>query len=325
MKLLSIYSKNNNIYNHSALEEYLLNYNTNFIFFLWVNSRSVVIGRNQNPWIEINMNKAKKDKIMISRRLTGGGAVFHDLGNINYTFIVPKKISHIESQMKLIQDVLLKFNISTKIGSKNDILYKGFKFSGNSFVYKKNRMIHHGTLLINTDLDFLYSILQSKYLKYIDQSKAVNSNRSEVINLKQVCKKNISFPLLFEGIQNKLVKYLSIKETRVVSFQKIKHTKIFEQYVKKYTSDEWIFENTPQFILKVILKSLNQKTIFFNIKKGKINDIFSDSEIDSNLLDQMRDVLIGISFRSKKIKQALQLVDIKGKNDLLNFFDVNFF
>lgn len=174
-------------YLNLAIEEYLFEYLNDDIFMLWQNEPTVVIGKNQNAFAEINMNYLKKNNIHIARRITGGGAVYHDLGNINYTFISSKnKTNEIDFAYYTtpIIDSLKKLGIEAKLSGRNDLLVEDKKFSGNAQHTKAGRVLHHGTLLFDSNLNVLTKVLNVDEEKI--KSKAIKSTRSRVINLKEL-------------------------------------------------------------------------------------------------------------------------------------------
>jgi len=150
-------------------------------FFLWVNKPVVVIGYNQNPFSECNLEKMNKDGVLLSRRRTGGGAVYHDAGNLNFSFVMPEKLYDVNRQSAVIVGALGQLGIRAEQSGRNDLLADGRKFSGNAYYKGKTHRLHHGTLMIDVDFDALSAYLTpdpSKYLK-----KGVSSVRSRVVNL----------------------------------------------------------------------------------------------------------------------------------------------
>jgi len=154
------------------------------ILYLWQNADCVVIGKNQNAYRECHINKAKEDKVKIARRNSGGGAVFHDLGNLNFSFIAKKKNYNIQKQLSVIIDALNDLNIFAKISGRNDIETDGKKISGNAFFYKKDNLLHHGTLLINTDPKKIQNYLNVNLIKL--KAKNVSSVVSRVTTLSAI-------------------------------------------------------------------------------------------------------------------------------------------
>ena len=161
MKFLTLKTTNPNI--NLATEEYLFTHCEDDIFMLWQNEPTVVIGKNQNAFAELNMDYIKNNNIHVVRRITGGGAVYHDLGNVNYTFISGKKGSvgiDFEYFTKPIIHALPSLGISAELSGRNDILIDGKKISGNAQHTSGNRVLHHGTLLFDSDLSVLSDALK---------------------------------------------------------------------------------------------------------------------------------------------------------------------
>ena len=154
------------------------------ILYLWQNERTVVIGRNQCAWSECNVQALKEEQGFLARRLSGGGAVFHDLGNLNFTFLYPKESEDISRQTRVIANAVQSFGLSPEISGRNDITVEGRKFSGNAYHTQGGRAYHHGTLMLDVDPAPLTRYLNVHQDKY--RSKGVDSVRSRVINLKEL-------------------------------------------------------------------------------------------------------------------------------------------
>ena len=170
-------------YKNLAVEEYLLLHcePQECILYLWQNQNTVVIGRNQNAWKECKVESLEENGGHLARRLSGGGAVYHDLGNLNFTFLVSKENYSIDRQLEVIVKAVQKLGAKAEKSGRNDILIDGKKFSGNAFYEQEQHCYHHGTLMMNVNKEML-----SKYLtvsKEKLQSKGVDSVKSRVTNL----------------------------------------------------------------------------------------------------------------------------------------------
>ena len=186
IKLQIILGNQYNPYLNLAVESNLLdNFLPNTVsLFLWKNKQTVVIGTNQNPYSECDTESLLNEGGFLARRRTGGGAVYHDLGNLNFSFVADKNIYDVKRQMQVIQKALLDFNLETEVSGRNDITYQGRKFSGNAFAKTKNQGLHHGTILIKTDSERLQKYLKVKPAKL--HKHGVKSVASRVINLSEV-------------------------------------------------------------------------------------------------------------------------------------------
>lgn len=174
-------------YRNLALEEQLLQGMVPGarILYLWRNAQTVVIGRNQCAWLECNTEALRDDGGTLARRLSGGGAVYHDLGNLNFTFLYPKAEEDIGRQTKVIAEAVASFGLRAEQTGRNDIEIGGRKFSGNAFYATGNRAFHHGTIMLSVDRDRLTRYLRVDPEKY--RSKGVPSVRARVVNLGELC------------------------------------------------------------------------------------------------------------------------------------------
>lgn len=201
MKFLIL--KSTNPYRNLAIEEFLFKNTQDEFFLLWQNEPTVVIGRNQNANLELNLEYIKENNIHIARRITGGGAVYHDLGNLNYSFIS----NDIEGEINFskfcqpIIDALRKLKINACLSGRNDIEVDGKKISGNAQHREKGRVLHHGTLLFDTDLSVLSKTLQPDINKV--SSHGIKSVKSRVVNIKSFA--NISLNSFLDNIRNIII------------------------------------------------------------------------------------------------------------------------
>ena len=269
----TIISSNNEPSFNLAAEEFLLRKRDNDIMFFYINKPSVIIGKHQNALSEINLPYLESQNIPLYRRLSGGGTVYHDLGNINFCFIKNGETGHLVDFKKATQPIvnaLNKWGIAARNGERNDLLINYKKISGNACHVFKRRVMHHGTLLYQSELNKLTASLKSDPSKFID--KAVKSVRSEVMNITEVYNKNLS-PKEF---MLQLVSTIEHHETDAnrIDFTPDEILAIEELATNKYTTPEWNYSYGPAYVFKKRGKA--GKYIFvikLTVNKGKITEI----------------------------------------------------
>ena len=229
-----IISKCNKPAYNLALEEKLVDMGKN-ILYLWINEPSVIIGRNQNPYLECNISKMKEDNIQLVRRRSGGGAVYHDLGNLNFTIISKKDKNNIQDNFRLILDVLKKCGISAEITGRNDIEVDGKKISGSAFYEDKNIFCHHGTLLINVNEENMSKYLTPSKLKL--EAKGIKSVKSRVTNLSSINSKITTNSIIKAFCENQ--KPYVLDESDIYSY--------IPEIVDRYKSHKWCFGESPEY------------------------------------------------------------------------------
>ncbi len=169
-----------------AIEKHLMDITApgTCVMYLWQNQNTVVIGRNQNAWLECRTSLLEDEGGVLARRLSGGGAVFHDLGNLNFTFIMCTEDYDLDRQLSVIEKACSYAGIRTERSGRNDILANGRKFSGNAFYHNGRHSYHHGTLMVDVDKDKLGRYLSPPKAKL--EAKGISSVRSRVVNLKEL-------------------------------------------------------------------------------------------------------------------------------------------
>uniref|UniRef100_UPI00321684F9 lipoate--protein ligase n=1 Tax=uncultured Draconibacterium sp. TaxID=1573823 RepID=UPI00321684F9 len=281
--MLCINLENTDPYFCLATEEYLLKNFNDDIFMLWQSDDTVVLGKHQNALAEINYPFVRRKNITVARRISGGGTVFHDAGNVNFTFIKnvksPAEISFKQFTEPVVE-ALSKLGIQATTSGRNDLLIEGFKISGNAEHVFKNRVLHHGTLLFNSDLKNLGQAIKVVPGKY--ESKAVQSNRSPVANISGFLKKQMTVKDFIDFLIDVQLKKegnnkYSITETDTEIIAKLAD--------EKFRTWDWKFGYSPKYRFKNEVEIEGKKLVIqLSVKKGSIEecnisgDFFAEDE-----------------------------------------------
>jgi lipoate---protein ligase len=275
-------------YENLAVEAYLLESVPEgcCILYLWQNKKTVVIGKNQNCWKECNVSNLENDGGYLVRRLSGGGAVFHDLGNLNFTFLIRKSDYDVDKQLEVILRAVNLLGIHAEKSGRNDITVDGKKFSGNAFYSSGDCCYHHGTLLLNVDMKNLSQYLNVSRDKL--ESKGVESVKSRVTNLMEYCP-DLTVDLMKEKLIEAFAEVYGIVPERLSdgSFGKQKITEL----TKKFSSWDWIFGKKIPFTFEAEQRFLwGNIQIQLQVDKG----IIQQSAVYSDAMEQ--DLISGIQF-----------------------------
>ena len=316
-KLLMAHSEQYNPWYNLALEEYLLN-NINsgeVMLYLWQNDKTVVIGRNQNAWKECQCKKLEQeDNGHLARRLSGGGAVYHDLGNLNFTFIMDRDLYNLDKQLKVILKAVNKLGINAKFSGRNDLTVKDKKFSGNAFYFGSDSAYHHGTIMFETNFEKMVSYLQVSEDKI--KSKGVESVRSRVANLKEI-NSNISLSALKKALKESFAEvYGDNKNISEDKYYDPSQMKELAELYKKYSSWDWRYGKSPEFDIEFEKRfNWGEIEIGLKLKKAVIEkaDIYSDA-MDVELIEMIKEALEGTSFRRKEILEEIDKLKNKDSN-----------
>lgn len=236
-------------YFNLALEEYLVESKSGNFFLLWRNERSVVVGKNQNALAEIDPDFVEKKNISVIRRMSGGGAVFHDPGNVNFSFITEtgtnRRVDFREYLIPII-DTLSQLGIKTELSKYNDILADGLKISGNAQYIRGNRLLHHGTLLFDADLAAMKSALRVRPGRYID--RAVKSRPNHVINLREKIRPAITVCEFMQILHDHVLALSPDMEIPHLTPGEIAEVKKLAE--EKYKTWEWNYGKLPRYEFK---------------------------------------------------------------------------
>jgi len=308
--MLIFKQSSNDPYFNIATEEHLLKNYDDDIFILYRNQPSIIVGKHQNTAAEINYDFVKQRGIKVVRRLSGGGTVYHDLGNLNYTFIANGSEGNLvdfKKHTRPILEVLNALGVDAIIGGKNDIRVGGKKVSGNAEHVYKNRVLHHGTLLFSSNLDDLNEAIKVDTATYSD--KAVKSIRSQVVNISEYLKSEILIEGFAELIVNHVKKIFPNSAEYSLSSEDI--SSINNLVKTKYSTWEWNYGYSPSYTLnrRIVFKS-KQLIIELTVDKGIIYQISISGDLDKNEVAKIKQQLIGCKHDYETILTQLSLIEL---------------
>lgn len=329
-KSIIIQDKIYNPYFNSAMEEYFLKENDNYeeLIILWRNANSIIVGRNQNTIAEVNYDFAKENQISVSRRLSGGGTVYQDLGNICFTVIKNKESSNsFEYFLKPIVEFLKTLNISSWVHGKNDLYIQGNKkVSGNAQYMYNNKIMHHGTLLYNVDFLKMRNSLKPNKIKL--ESKSIKSNVASVDNIINHLKEKMDNDSFFKKLSNFFIEKNDYELQNISDYDQ---KRIEEIAANQYKKKEWIYLNNQSYTLSKE-KRFDWGTIKvgYEAENNKIKEIkFTGDFLSSDdQIEELEKDLIGVDISKEKISSILLKYDLKnifGKQFILNdlFYLIN--
>lgn len=308
--MININNTNTDPHFNLALEEYVLKQldpKEDYVL-LWQNRPSIIIGKNQNTIEEINQQYVKDNDIPVVRRLSGGGAVYHDFGNLNFTFIVHNDKKDVSNYKKFTEPVIKALNemgVPAEFSGRNDITIEGKKFSGNAQYYYRDRLLHHGTLLYSSELTRLGEALKVRMDKIT--SKGIKSVRSRVTNIAdympEVYDINVFKSLLLQHIQRG---FNTLGQEYVLTEEDYK--KINEIMASRYATWDWNYGHSPD---STIQKSRRFDggllDIRFDVAKGAIDQlkIYGDF-LSRRDVSELEKKIIGLRYEESEIYEALK-------------------
>lgn len=309
----------NNPWINLALEEhFLINQSKDgATLFLWQNKDTVVVGRNQNPWTECNLTLMAEDDIRLARRITGGGAVFHDMGNLNFSFIVNRSIYDVARQCDVIINALKSLGLKAEKSGRNDMSIMGKKFSGNAFCFRTNNALHHGTILIGADKERM-----SRYLtvsKDKIKAKGITSVKSRVTNLADFIP-DLTVQIVKEAIMNSFIKEYSpdiqVEYLNINATENWPGGVTFRNNMARNSSWDWCYGESPDFNVSIKNRfSWGGIEICFKLDDGIIKSayVYSDS-LCEEIISQLPNHFIGTRLIGCELSQKLN----SSKKDILN-------
>ncbi len=301
-------------YANQALEEHLLQkvQPGELILYLWQNKRTVVVGRNQNCWKECKIEQLLRDQGHPARRISGGGAVFQDLGNLNFTFITCRQDYDVGRQLEAIINAVKKLGINAEKSGRNDVLVDGRKFSGNAFYRSADKQYHHGTLMVDVNLADLSRYLQPSKEKL--QAKGIESVRSRVVNLKEI-NSDISVASLRGEVVNSFAEMygLTPKFLHLSDDEKMQ-VSLLEQ---RYADWGWIFGKNVDFDIELAeFFPWGSLSLNLQVVQGRVwqTVIYSDA-LEGELISNLNYALKDCRYHCADLIQCLQAVETETANE----------
>lgn len=300
-----------------ALEEYVLqNFGEKDTYLLfYVNKPSIIIGRNQNSVEEINTEYVDQNGIKVVRRLSGGGAVYHDEGNLNFSFITKDDGDSFHNFAKFTQPVveaLNKMGVPAKLEGRNDLVIEGRKFSGNAMYSTKGRMFSHGTLMLDSEIEHVVSALNVKKEKI--ESKGIKSIRSRVANISEYLDEKITMDEFKELILKNVFNVDDVKKVPRYELTEEDWENVHEISRNRYQKWEWNFGKSPAFNVKASYKFENAGLldVRLDVQKGVIQNckIFGDF-FGMGDVNELEGKISGVRHESHAIEEALADVDVQ--------------
>ncbi|MCG1022423.1 lipoate--protein ligase [Sutcliffiella horikoshii] len=296
-----------------AIEEYALknlDIEDTYLLF-YINEPSIIIGKNQNSVEEINTKYVEDNGIHVVRRLSGGGAVYHDHGNLNFSFITKDDGESFHNFKKFtapVVEALKSLGVDAEMSGRNDILAEGRKISGNAQFSTRGRMFSHGTLLFDSEIEHVVSALNVKKDKI--ESKGIKSIRSRVANIKEFLNEDITIEQFRQLLLEAIFKSKDIPKYELTE-QDWKN--IHELSKERYQNWDWNYGKSPKFNLQHSHRfPVGQIDVRLDVTKGKIEnckiygDFFGVGDVS-----EVENLLLGVKYEKAEISQALEGLDVK--------------
>ena len=298
-------------YRNLAIEKHLMDTlpEETAILYLWQNDHTIVVGRNQNPWYECRVNEFLESGGKIARRLSGGGAVYHDLGNLNFTFILPKIEFDVARQLSVIRMAVGAFDLEAYLSGRNDLLIGDRKFSGNAFYKAGHSAYHHGTLLVNCNMQTLagYLIPSEKKLQY----HGVQSVQSRVLNLCSLVPE-----MTVDSLECELIRAFTAvyKHAPAMLDERMLDQHTLSMIAEQFSDPEWIYPEALPYTFTVTERfPWGSVTVKLLVDNGVIRNarLFTDA-MEAGLFSLLEQALTGcpylISAINGRLRQKLELL-----------------
>jgi lipoate-protein ligase A len=308
--MLCIYNPGTDPYFNLAAEEYFLDGCQEDVFMLWRNEPAIIVGKFQNSLAEINLDYVKEKQIKVVRRQTGGGAVFHDLGNLNFTFIESNSNGNFRTFTEPILEVLHQLGVDARFEGRNDLTIDGMKISGNAQCVHHGRTLHHGTLLFAAEMTDLSQALKVNPLKF--QDKAVKSVRKRVTNISEYLSDK-KFTVL--DLADCIMRHVQSTREHAITYQLTEADKqAINRLVKeKYSTWEWNFGQSPRYTFHKAAKTgAGMVEVYLYIEKAEIQevriygDFFSIKDIH-----ELEKLLTGLPHNMDSLSAVINTIELE--------------
>ena len=291
-------------YENLAVEEYLTFHVKpgECILYLWQNAHTVVIGRNQNCWKECRVSELEADGGHLVRRLSGGGAVYHDLGNLNFTFCMRKEDADVSRQLQVIIEAVGSFGLTAEKTGRNDVAINGQKFSGNAFFDSDGYYYHHGTLLLHVDTASMSRFLNPSKAKL--QSKGVDSVRSRVVNLSSLCP-DITVDTMKQAMFAAFSKVYGLPATPLCT--ELLDLDAIQKGRERFASDHWKYGQKIPFTNRLEQRfSWGEVNLDLHVNEGQITEaLLSSDSMEADWFSDIGTEFQGLPYRTDILCKAL--------------------
>lgn len=276
---------------------------------LWQNDNTIVVGKHQNTLQEVNMAYVREHNVRVARRLSGGGAVYHDMGNVNFTFIAPHEGAEMDfsSFCRPVAAALAELGVTAEISGRNDMTIDGKKFSGNSQYVKHGRVMHHGTILYDSDLSIVGQALKVPEDKII--SKGLQSVRSRVTNVRPYVKEDFPTQVFLERLREALWEMYPMKQMELTEEQKaqVEHLR-----ATLYSTWDWNFGASPacQIVKKRRVEGCGQLEVHMDVEQGALKTLhFYGDYFSMEEPEKLAEQLLGCALEENALMERLNGVE----------------
>lgn len=309
-------------YYNLAAEEHIFRTAAEDTFMTWRNNPAVIIGKHQNALKEVNTDFVERHQIPVIRRITGGGTVYHDPGNINFSFIFTQRKENLIDFREFTRPVILflhSLGLDAVFEGKNNITVDGRKVSGNSAHLYKNKILYHGTLLFETDLEMLGKAIWSN--EWLFKDKSVESVRAKTININDLIRNKVSIDQFFIQFQKFISNYFGGYSLQILNEED--RSSIKKLVENKYKSFEWNFGYSPDYEFNNRFHHREEEySVYLHVKKGKIELADIKGPATNNItLNEIETLLSGLNHQKSSIRKAFDQISVKTPSltEFLNF------